>query len=147
MSEIDTEVVRRLVTGRKDDGRAVYDPQAMVEVVRACKKPGVSVARMALQCGINANLLRRWITQSKGADVKAGWANMPTVATAGTDTFVPLRLAAPGAVPVTAVALKLRLHARLLNGVEVDLGDAGPGELLPFLDLLGRLPCSDSTIR
>ena len=28
MSEIDAEVVRRLVTGRKNDGRAVYDPQA-----------------------------------------------------------------------------------------------------------------------
>jgi transposase-like protein len=151
MSEIDTEVVRRLVTGRKNDGRAVYDPQAKAEVVRACMKPGISVARMALQCGINANLLRRWITQSMGADMKACRVNMPTVAIAGTDTFVPLRLAAPGAVPatatVTAAALKLRLHARLPNGVEVDLSDAGPGELLPVLELLGRLPCSDSTTR
>lgn len=116
MSEIDAEVVRRLVTGRKNDGRAVYDPQAKAEVVRACLNPGVSVARMALQCGINANLLRRWITQSMGADMKASRANLPTVTMAGTDAFVPLRLAAPGAVPVTAAALKLRLHARLPNG-------------------------------
>ncbi|MBP6614717.1 MULTISPECIES: transposase [Pseudomonadota] len=150
MSEIDAEVVRRLVTGHKNDGRAVYDPQAKAEVVRACQKPGVSVARMALQCGINANLLRRWITQSMGADTKTRRANMPTVAVVGTDAFVPLRLAAPGAVPATAAAaaaLKLRLHARLPNGVEVDLSDAGPGEWLPFLELLGRLPCSDSTTR
>lgn len=147
MSEIDAEVVRRLVTGRKNDGRAVYDPQAKAEVVRACLKPGVSVARMALQCGINANLLRRWITQSMGADMKAGRANRQNVAMAATDTFVSLRLAAPGAVPATAAALKLRLHARLPNGVEVDLSDASPGELLPFLELLGRLPCSDSTTR
>ena len=70
MSEIDAEVLRRLVTGRKNDGRAVYDPQAKAEVVRACMKPGVSVAGMALQCGINANLLRRWISQSMGADRK-----------------------------------------------------------------------------
>ncbi|MGP1691558.1 MAG: IS66-like element accessory protein TnpA [Giesbergeria sp.] len=147
MSEIDTEVVRRLVTGRKNDGRAVYDPQAKAEVVRACMRPGVSVARMALQCGINANLLRRWITQSMGADMKASRANMPSVAMASTEAFVPLRLAAPGAVPVTAVALKARLHARLPNGVEVDLSDEGPGELLPVLELLGGLPCSDSTTR
>ena len=147
MSEIDTEVVRRLVTGRKNDGRAVYDPQAKAEVVRACMRPGVSVAHMALQCGINANLLRRWITQSMGADMKASRANLPTVAMAGTDAFVPLRLASPGAAPATAVALKLRLHARLPNGVEVDLSDAGPGELLPVLELLGGLPCSDSTTR
>ena len=33
MSEIDAEVVRRLVTGHKNDGRAVYDPQAKAEVV------------------------------------------------------------------------------------------------------------------
>jgi len=95
MSEIDTEVVRSLVKGRKSDGRAVYDPQAKAEVVLACMKPGVSVARMALQCGINANLLRRWITQSMGADMKANRANLPTVVMAATDTFVPLRLAAP----------------------------------------------------
>ncbi|WP_382228878.1 transposase [Hydrogenophaga atypica] len=147
MSEIDSEVVRRLVTGRKNDGRAVYDPQAKAEVVRACLKPGVSVARMALQCGINANLLRRWITQSMGADMKTNRVNMPTVALASTDTFVPLRLAAPGAVPATAVALKVRLHARLPNGVEVNLSDTGPGELLPVLELLGGLPCFGSTTR
>ena len=33
MSEIDAEVVRRLVTGRKNDGRAVYDPQAKADQV------------------------------------------------------------------------------------------------------------------
>lgn len=147
MSEIDAEVVRRLVTGRKNDGRAVYDPQAKAEVVRACLKPGVSVARMALQCGINANLLRRWITQRMGTDMKTGRTNMPTVAMGCGDTFVPLRLAPPGAVPVNAVVLKVRLHARLPNGVEIDLSDAGPGELLPVIELLGRLPCSESTTR
>ncbi|MBS3998686.1 MAG: transposase [Hydrogenophaga sp.] len=145
MSEIDTEVVRRLVIGRKNDGRAVYDPQAKAEVVRACLKPGVSVARMALQCGINANLLRRWITQSMGADMKASQTNMPAVAMGTTEAFVPCRLAAPEAVP--AAAHKPRLHARLPNGVQLDLSDAGPGELLPVLELLGRLPCSDSTTR
>lgn len=147
MSEIDAEVVRRLVTGRKNDGRAVYDPQAKAEVVRACLKPGVSVARMALQCGINANLLRRWITQSMGADIKASRASMPTVAMASTSAFVPLRLAAPEVSSVTAAQIKARLNARLPNGVEIDLSEAGPGEWLPVIELLGRLPCSDSTTR
>ena len=147
MSEIDAEVVRRLVTGRKNDGRAVYDPQAKAEVVRACLQPDVSVARMALQCGLNANLLRRWITQSMGSDLKASRANLPTVAMASTSAFVPLRLAAPEASPVTAAEVKTRLHARLPNGVEIDLSDADPGGLLPVLELLGRLPCSGSTTR
>jgi len=39
MSEIDAEVLRRLVTRRKNDGRAVYDLQAKAEVVRACLGP------------------------------------------------------------------------------------------------------------
>ena len=147
MSEIDTEVLSRLVAGRKNDGRAVYDPQVKAEVVRACMKPGVSVAGMALQCGINANLLRRWISQSMGADRKQSQVDIPTVARAGADTFVPLRLAVPQAVAVASVALKVRLHARLPNGVEVEISDADPGKLMPVLELLGRLPCSDSTKR
>ena len=147
MSEIDTEVLSRLVAGRKNDGRAVYDPQVKAEVVRACMKPGVSVAGMALQCGINANLLRRWISQSMGADRKQSQVDIPTVARAGADTFVPLRLAVPQAVAVASVALKVRLHARLPNGVEVEISDADPGKLMPVLELLGHLPCSDSTRR
>ena len=147
MSEIDAEVLRRLVTRRKNDGRAVYDPQVKAEVVRACMKPGVSVAGMALQCGINANLLRRWISQSMGADRKQSQVDIPTVARAGVDDFVPLRLAVPETVAVTSVALKVRLHARLPNGVEVEISDADPGKLMPVLELLGHLPCSDSTRR
>jgi transposase-like protein len=110
-------------------------------------QPGVSVARMALQSGINANLLRRWITQSMGSEMKATRANMPTVAMASTSAFIPLRLAAPEGSGVTAGQLMARLHARLPNGVEIDLSNASPGQLLPFLELLGRLPCSDSTTR
>ena len=147
MSEIDTEALRRLVTRRKNDGRAVYEPQVKAEVVRACMKPGVSVAGMALQCGINANLLRRWISQSMGADRKQSQVDIPTVARAGEDDFVPLRLAVPEAVAVASVALKVRLHARLPNGVEVEISDADPGKLMPVLELLGHLPCSDSTRR
>ena len=147
MTEISAELKSRLVSGRKRYGRCRYDPVAKAELVQSCIQPGVYVARMALQYGINANLLRRWITQRMGTDMKTGRANMSTVAMGGGDAFVPLRLAPPGAVPVAAAALKVRLHARLPNGVEVDLSDAGPGELLPVIELLGRLPCSGSTTR
>ncbi len=147
MTEISAELKSRLVSGRKRDGRCAYDPVAKAELVKSCMHPGVSVSRMALQYGINANLLRRWITQSMGTDMKTGRTHMPTVAMGSSDAFVPLRLAPPGAVPVTAAALKIRLHARLPNGVELDLSDAGPGELMPVIELLGRLPCSESTTR
>jgi hypothetical protein len=53
--------------------------------------------------------------------------------------------------PVLCLSLLVLLRSRsgftpdLPNGVEVDLSDAGPGELLPVIELLGRLPCSGST--
>lgn len=147
MTEISAELKSRLVSERKRDGRCAYDPVAKAELVQSCMQPGVSVSRIALQYGINANLLRRWITQSMGTDMKTARTHMPTVAMGGADAFVPLRLAPPGAVPVTAAALKIGLHARLPNGVELDLSDAGPGELMPVIELLGRLPCSESTTR
>jgi transposase-like protein len=58
-------------------------------------KSGVSAARMALQCSINANLVRRWITQRIGVDMKTGRAHAHAVVAADGEAFVALRLAAP----------------------------------------------------
>ena len=54
---------RTLVVGHRSNGRCRYDPEAKRELVEACLQPGVSVARIALEHGINANLLRKWIRQ------------------------------------------------------------------------------------
>lgn len=89
MTEIAEDLVRRLVTGRKADGRCVYDPQAKAEVVQACLKPGVSVARIGMQCGVNANLLRRWIVKRHG--VGGGRPGPPLIEGDASATFVPLR--------------------------------------------------------
>ena len=62
MTEHDSELLQRLVAGSKRDGRRRYDKQAQAELVQSCLKPGVSVARVALDHGINANLLRKRIT-------------------------------------------------------------------------------------
>ena len=63
MSEHTSEIIPNLVVGHKQDGRARYSKQAKRTLVEACLKPGVSVSRMALVNGLNANLLRKWITQ------------------------------------------------------------------------------------
>jgi len=64
MTEKTTALSRSLVVGRKRDGRHCYDPEAKRELVEACLRPGVSVAGMALEHGINANLLpKRWIVE------------------------------------------------------------------------------------
>lgn len=64
MTERAIDVVPGLVVGRKADGRRVYDPAVKRELVRRCLQPGVSVAAIALAHGLNANLLRLWITRS-----------------------------------------------------------------------------------
>lgn len=52
---------RRLVLRHKPGGRCVYDKAAKAEFVELCLQPGVSVARLAREFGINANQVARWI--------------------------------------------------------------------------------------
>jgi transposase len=54
MTEDIESIAKRLVIGNKRDGRCIYDAQAKHALVQACLQPGVSLARIARQCGINA---------------------------------------------------------------------------------------------
>ena len=64
MTERVVDLVPGLVRGQKRNGRCVYDKAAKRELVRRCQQPGVSVAALALAHGLNANLLRKWITMT-----------------------------------------------------------------------------------
>lgn len=61
MGERLNPLVTGLIVGQKSNGRAVYDPVAKRALVEAALRPGVSVARLALDHAVNANLLRKWI--------------------------------------------------------------------------------------
>ncbi|WP_164832458.1 transposase [Sinorhizobium meliloti] len=58
MEEDEQKLQVRLV-GR--NGRRRFDPASKDRLVSACLEPGVSVSRLALDHGVNANLLRKWI--------------------------------------------------------------------------------------
>ncbi len=145
MTEIAEDLVRRLVTGRKADGRCVYDPQAKAEVVQACLKPGVSVARIGMQCGVNANLLRRWIVERR--EVGGDRPGLLLIERDASATFVPLQIETAPARPVATQPVKLSLQARLPNGVEINLGETGMDEMSAVMQILGTLSCSGSTTR
>ena len=49
------------------DGRRRYDPASVDRLVAACLEPGVSVSRLALEHGVNVNLLRKWIQSLTGS--------------------------------------------------------------------------------
>ncbi len=75
--------------------RRRHAPAFKAAAVAACPKPGASVAAVALDLQINANMLRAWIKRSTAA---------PTIPTAVTTTqpvstagFLPLKLESPAA--------------------------------------------------
>jgi transposase len=89
MSEAITELGRRLVVGHKRDGRSIYDTQAKHELVEACMQPGVSLAKAARECGVNANQLATWVRERRRADARASAAgDFVDVA----PVFVPVQL-------------------------------------------------------
>lgn len=143
MSEISTELLSRLVTGRKRDGRCSDDPQAKAEIVQACLQPGVSVARIGLQCSINANLLRRWIGERQR--VAVAQAVEPVKQQGADAVFVPLQIETTKARPAAVGGVMLRLQVRLPNGVEFDLCEASPDDMSAVIRVLSSLPCSSST--
>ncbi|WP_395316601.1 transposase [Variovorax sp. UC74_104] len=169
MTEQYAELRGRLVVGRKSDGRGVYDESAKRELIVACLKQGVSVARMAMEHGVNTNLLRTWIAayQRRSAQVSAG-----DIARTQDAAFVAVHVegeqdppqreravAVPAVAhtPATAVAVipdesplatptpMVGLQVRLPNGVQLDLGETSLQELPTLVQMLSRLPCSAST--
>ena len=76
MSEQEEGLQGRLVVGSKRDGRRKYDESAKRELIQACLKPGVSIARTAMDYGINPNLVRTWISQYQREQGRAGVAGL-----------------------------------------------------------------------
>ncbi|WGS55005.1 transposase (plasmid) [Paraburkholderia sp. D15] len=160
------ELRSRLVVGHRRDGRREFDEDAVRELVEFCLKPGVSIARAAMDHDVNPNQLRRWISRHQQHTLQTPTRPDPLVIDGvsidipGTarrvpmseaQTFVPVVTTA-STVPVVSAVLPpapslmaLSLHVRLSNGVEFDLGEASVDELATVIQMLGRLPCSGST--
>lgn len=147
MTEIKEELSSRLVIGRKQDGRCVYDPQVKDEIARRCLAPGISVSRVSMQLGVNANLLRAWIGKVQGKGAALAVKALPQGHSVG-DVFTPIQISAPRSPAVREpAAAKLGLLVRFPNGVEFDVAGAAAQDLLPLLQMLGGLACSESTKR
>ena len=146
-----SEVLSGLVVGHKSDGRCRYDPQVKQELIRQCMKPGVSVARMAMQHSVNANLLRTWITKAQRATHMQ--MVMPEISAPAAQAFVPVKLeptlipdlaAIKAASPADkATATLIRMQVRLPNGVSIDLSQATLQELGDVMHILSAVPCSN----
>lgn len=143
MTEMNAELLARLVVGRKRDGRCRYDPLAKQALIDECLKPGVSVARVAMLYGINANLLRTWIAKSGQPNPHHGLARaLPGKALASAAAFVAVQVTEPAAPTTAPAPVALCLHVRLPNGVALDVGQVPLEAMAPVLQLLGTLACS-----
>ena len=90
-------------TTQRPKGRS-YSPEFKLQVVGARAQPGASIAGLAMQHGINANIVHRWLREhSQGT-----WVNRA-------QTFVPVTLSGatePAAVQPTA---DIRIEVKRAN--------------------------------
>ena len=71
-----------------------YTPEFKAELISACQQPGVSIAALAGQHGMNANVLHRWLKERQRSACQPLVAQ-PMPATREVPAFVPLPLSAP----------------------------------------------------
>ena len=112
---------RNRLVGRKRRRR--YDAAWKDRLVAACLEPGVSVSRLALEHGVNVNLLWKWIRQYRLAQQHKAAARLPSP-----PVFVPVRIeAAPD-----------RIASRSSSGLALDLQANDRGVRLPKSEETGR---------
>lgn len=91
--------------------RRQHSAEFKARVVAACRRPGVSIAAVALEHRLNANLLRRWVVAAERTPA-VGPLVTRNVAPAGampTNTaFVPVELQSAPVVTAQEIVIELR---------------------------------------
>lgn len=122
-----------------NNGRRYYDPAGKARLIEACFEPGVSVAGLALQHGVNANQLRRWVMKRRQGSTPRLPDQSAFVRVEGSLA----RAAGPGseiAGDAVARVSGARLRASLPNGVSLTL-EGCDAQLLAVM--VGALGCRD----
>ena len=69
--------------------RRFYSPELKLQVVGACAQPGASIAGVAMQHGINANIVHRWLREhSQGTLVNRPQTFVPVTLNSDTDPAI-----------------------------------------------------------
>jgi transposase len=95
--------------------RGRYSDEFKRNVMAACKQPGVSTAAIALANGLNANLLRRWVTEStelrKPAEARQSSKALDLSKQA---QFIPVQRQTKGATPAS-IHIEMQRGATLVR--------------------------------
>ena len=92
--------------------RRRHSAEFKARVVAACRKPGVSMAAVALDHRLNANLLRRWVVAAERVGQAAGPSATRRVvaasAMAAAAGFVPVEVQSSPVVTSQGIVIELR---------------------------------------
>ena len=113
-------------------GKRTFDRAGKRMLVQACLVPGVSISGMALKAGINANQLHKWIRSGQRSSlpvaavtVEPALAFMPVVQIDSTPPQAHKRPATAQPPAIAPLAAPVRLSARMVNGVALELECTG----------------------
>lgn len=98
--------------------RRRYTEEFKKQAIEACLQPGVSMASIALANGLNANLLRRWVTERQ--EEMAGGATLPAqrpleTAESTTPGLVPITVAMPETAPSGEIKIEIHRSQTLIS--------------------------------
>ncbi|TDQ77492.1 IS66-like element accessory protein TnpA [Paraburkholderia silvatlantica] len=143
MTDTDFDFLPLRVIKTCADGKHRYDPEGKRKLIEACRRPGASLAGLALKACVNANQLHKWVRleerRERAADATAD-VGQPSSAFAAVVTvdeassILAPRVAVPCEQPSTSrrelfqpsrPASTARLSATLPNGVVVELECSG----------------------
>jgi transposase-like protein len=79
-------------------GRRTYSPEFKAQLVAACRIPGMSVASVARNHGINHNILHRWLRELP----EPGALRLPDITPKALPAFIELPITDSLAAPVGA---------------------------------------------
>jgi transposase-like protein len=99
--------------------RRRYSKEFKADLVEQCRGLGVSMARVAMAHGINANLLRRWVVESTGQALGPAMSDANAVDTASPPAAD--RAIAPASATFVPVKVKTTPKSDLL--IEIARGD------------------------
>ena len=98
--------------------RRRYTEEFKKQATEACLIPGVSIASVALANGLNANLLRRWVTERQEA--VAGSVTLPDqhpleITEPSIPGLVPITVAMPEIPPSGEIKIEIHRNQMLIS--------------------------------
>ena len=111
--------------------RRKHGKEFKAEVVQACRQAGASVAAIALRCGLNSNVVYRWLRED-AAPIHADARIKGAMGQCGDAQFiaVQLPLPSPALAPSTDIRVEVR---RSTSSVTVSWPLQGAGECAAWL--------------